>query len=93
LPGWGCDSVRSALLRRYRRCDGGAERLLTTEGPVTGAMALAGRHAAVPSAGKRAVGNPDGSADETDSARAALPLPGTPGRPARIYQENAGDAG
>jgi hypothetical protein len=36
---------------------------------------------------------PDGSADETDGACAARPLPRTPGRAARVYQENADNAG
>jgi hypothetical protein len=32
-----------------------------------GAMAVAGGHAAVPPNGKRSMGSPDGSADETDA--------------------------
>ena len=60
---------------------------------LAGAMALAGRHAAVPPVGKRAVGSPDGPSDETDGARAALSLPRAPRRAAWVYQENAGDAG
>src|SRR5436309_1710632 len=63
------------------------------QGPDAGAMALAGRHAAMPADGQRAVGNPDGPADETDGARAGQLLPRAPGRAARIYQEDAGDAG
>jgi len=38
-------------------------------------MEVAGRDAAVPAVGKRFVGGSDGPADETDGARAALPVP------------------
>ena len=50
-------------------------------------MAVAGGHAAVPPDGERAMGSPDGAADETDSTRAALPLRRAPGRVARVHQE------
>ena len=56
-------------------------------------MALADRHADVPPDGRRPLGNPDGPADETDGARAALPLPQAPGGAAWVHQENAGNAG
>jgi hypothetical protein len=55
---------------------------------LTSAMAMAGRHAAVPPLEKRAVGSPDGPADESHRARAALFLPQASGS----YQENAYDA-
>jgi len=42
---------------------------------------------------KWALGDPDGSADETDGARAVVPLPRTSGRTTRAYQEIAYDAG
>ena len=58
-----------------------------------GAMAVAGRDAAVPPVGKWAVGGPNGPADETDGTGAALPLPRAPGRVARVHQENASHAG
>jgi len=35
----------------------------------------------------------NGPADETDGARAALPVRGAPRRAARVYQENARNAG
>src|SRR5450631_1467108 len=54
---------------------------------------VAGGHAPVPPNGKWAMGSPDGSADETDSTRGALPLPRAPDRVARVHQENAGHAG
>jgi len=38
-------------------------------------------------------GGPDGPANETDRTCAALPLPGSPRCAARVYQENAHDAG
>jgi antitoxin HicB len=56
-------------------------------------MAVAGGHAAVPPLGKRAVGSPNGYADEAHSARAAVPLSRAPRGAARVYQENANDAG
>ncbi|HVB34661.1 MAG TPA: hypothetical protein VNJ52_09860 [Patescibacteria group bacterium] len=37
--------------------------------------------------------NPDGPANETICARVALPLPGAPGRAARVHQENTRHAG
>ncbi len=43
--------------------------------------------------GKWSVGGPNGSADKTDGASAALPLPRAPGRVARVHQENASHAG
>ena len=48
-------------------------------------MTVAGRHAAVPPDGRRPVGNPDGPADETDGARAAVPLPPALGGAARVH--------
>ena len=45
------------------------------ERPIASAMAVAGGNAAVQAIGKRFVGSPDGPSDETDGARAALPLP------------------
>src|ERR1700733_10711254 len=63
------------------------------EGPITGAVAVAGRDAAVPSFGRRLVGGPDRPADQADSARVALFLPRAPRRAARVYQENARDTG
>jgi len=45
------------------------------ERPIAGAVAVAGRHAAVPAIGRRFVGGSDGLADETDGARVALLLP------------------
>ena len=70
-----------------------AERQAIGKDLAAGAMALAGRHAAVPPNGKRAVGDPDRSADETHGACAPLPLSRAPGRVARVHQENAGHAG
>src|SRR2546425_7855276 len=61
--------------------------------PIARAMAMARRNAPLPAAGKRFVGGPHGPADETDGACAALPSPGAPRRAARLYQENAQDAG
>ena len=56
------------------------------------AMAVAGRNATLPPSGKRAVGDPNGPADETDRAGAAMPLPRTSGGIAWVHQENALDA-
>jgi hypothetical protein len=61
------------------------------EGPIAGAMAVARWDAAVPPIRKRFMGDPDGPADETDGARAALPVSRAPCRAARVYQENAND--
>jgi len=63
------------------------------ERPVACAMAMAGRDAALPALGKRVVGGTHGPADAADGARTTLPFPGAPGRAARVYQENARDAG
>ena len=52
-------------------------------------MAVAGGNAAVPSAGERDVGNPDGLTDEAHSACAALSLSRAPRGTARFYQEDA----
>jgi hypothetical protein len=49
-------------------------------GPVAGTMALADRHAPLPSYGMWLVGNPNRPAYEANSSRAALSLPGTPRR-------------
>ena len=63
------------------------------EGPLAGAVALAGWNAALPAAGRRFVGGPDRPANKADRARAALPLRRAPGGAARVYQENAHHAG
>ena len=60
---------------------------------VARAVAVARRDAALPTVGKWFVGDPDGPADAADSACAALPSRGAPGGAARVYQENANDAG
>lgn len=60
---------------------------------VAGAMAVADWHAILPAVGKRALGDSHGSGNETDGARAALPLQWPPGGPAGIYQEDANHAG
>ena len=57
------------------------------------AMAVARWDAALPAVGKRFVGDPDGPPDAPDSACAALSSRGAPGGGARVYQENANDAG
>jgi len=54
---------------------------------VAGAMAVAGRDAALPSTRKRIMGSPDESADEKDGAGDALPLPRAPGRPAGFIKK------
>jgi hypothetical protein len=51
------------------------ERHAIGKRPIAGAMAVASRDAAMPPVGKRTMGGSDGHADETDGARAALPLP------------------
>jgi len=56
-------------------------------------MAVARWDAALPAIRKRFMGGPDGPADAQDSARAALPTRGALGGAARIYQEDANDAG
>src|SRR5207247_632722 len=63
------------------------------QGSVAGAMAVAGRDAPVPAVGQRAVGSPDGLADQADGARAGLGLLRTPRGAAWVHQENAHDAG
>ena len=69
-----------------------AERQAIWEGPLAGAMAVAGGYAAVPPVGRRTVGSPDGTADEAHGACAALSLPRPSGRFAWVYQEDADDA-
>jgi antitoxin HicB len=56
-------------------------------------MEVAGRDAAVPAIGKWVVGSSHRPSDETDGTGFALCLQRVPGRAARIYQENAHDAG
>ena len=63
------------------------------ERPIAGAMALAGRDAAVPPVGKRAVGGPDGPADETDGARAALSFTASTWSRCTGLSRRRGDAG
>src|SRR5579859_4217909 len=56
-------------------------------------MAVANWNAVMSAVGERTMGGPDGPADETDRARAALHLSRTPGCAAWIHKENAHDAG
>src|SRR5437667_12599603 len=82
-----------------RACTGVAEGIARSgtpghrQGSVAGAMAVAGRDAPVPAVGQRAVGSPDGLADQADGARAGLGLLRTPRGAAWVHQENAHDAG
>jgi hypothetical protein len=56
-------------------------------------MEMAGGDAIMPPFEQRFVGDSDGPAHETNSARTDLPLPWAPGRTARVHQEDAYDAG
>jgi len=59
------------------------------EGFAKSAMAMAGWHASMPPYGKRALGDSDRFADQTDGASAALRLSGTLSCTSRVHQENA----
>ena len=60
---------------------------------IAGTVEVASRDAALQTIGKRPMGDPYRSADETDGTRVAVRVPRPSGSVARIYQENAQNSG